>query len=176
MKHILNNLSEEEKNAIREQHTGGMKVMTENFNKLINSKLGDAKPLVSEQPVSRPPTRPSTSGTTTIPTTSFTNKTVNLYNDYQNTDFDKKVTIRQVRKMDSGRVHLYLDNDTKLLYNCLFKNYLKFQDKDSNETPVFNARLIIQLAKTFCATSSGGASVPNADFATNSSNTGEDFA
>jgi hypothetical protein len=49
MKHILNNLSEEEKNAIREQHIGGMKVMTENFSKLINSKLGDSKPLVSEQ-------------------------------------------------------------------------------------------------------------------------------
>jgi hypothetical protein len=49
MKHILNNLSEEEKNAIREQHTGGMKVMTENFSKLINSKLGDSKPLVNEQ-------------------------------------------------------------------------------------------------------------------------------
>jgi len=49
MKHILNNLSEEEKNSIREQHTGGMKVMTENFNKLLNSKLGDAKPLVNEQ-------------------------------------------------------------------------------------------------------------------------------
>ena len=31
MKHILNNISEEEKNAIREQHTGGMKVMTEKF-------------------------------------------------------------------------------------------------------------------------------------------------
>jgi hypothetical protein len=49
MKHILNNLSEQEKNAIREQHTGGMKVMTENFNKLLGSKLGDSKPLVSEQ-------------------------------------------------------------------------------------------------------------------------------
>ena len=49
MKHILNNLSEEEKNAIREQHTGGMKVMTENFNKLINSKLGDSKPLLEEE-------------------------------------------------------------------------------------------------------------------------------
>ena len=48
MKHILNNLTEEEKNSIREQHTGGMKVMTENFNKLLNSKLGDSKPLVSE--------------------------------------------------------------------------------------------------------------------------------
>jgi hypothetical protein len=45
MKHILNNLSEEEKNSIREQHKSGMKVMTENFNKLLNSKLGDVKPL-----------------------------------------------------------------------------------------------------------------------------------
>ena len=51
MKHILNNLTEEEKNSIREQHTGGMKVMTENFNKLINSKLGDSKPLVKEEEV-----------------------------------------------------------------------------------------------------------------------------
>jgi hypothetical protein len=51
MKHILNNLSEEEKNAIREQHAGGMKVMTENFSKLIKAKLGDSKPLVSEQTI-----------------------------------------------------------------------------------------------------------------------------
>ena len=57
MKHILNNLSEEEKNAIREQHAGGMKVMTENFSKLINAKLGDSKPLV-EQPQVPPPPRP----------------------------------------------------------------------------------------------------------------------
>ena len=49
MKHILNNMSEEEKNAIREQHTGGMKVMTENFSKLLNSKLGDSKPLLEEE-------------------------------------------------------------------------------------------------------------------------------
>jgi hypothetical protein len=48
MKHILNNLTEEEKNSIREQHTGGMKVMTENFNKLTNSKLGDLKPLTEQ--------------------------------------------------------------------------------------------------------------------------------
>ena len=49
MKHILNDLSEQEKNSIREQHTGGMKVMTESFSKLINSKLGDVKPMVNEQ-------------------------------------------------------------------------------------------------------------------------------
>jgi hypothetical protein len=48
MKHILNNLTEEEKNAIREQHAGGMKVITENFYRLLNSNLGDVRPL-SEQ-------------------------------------------------------------------------------------------------------------------------------
>ena len=48
MKHILNDLTEQEKNSIREQHTGGLKVMTESFSKLINSKLGDVK-VVSEQ-------------------------------------------------------------------------------------------------------------------------------
>ena len=55
MKHILNNLTEAEKNAIREQHTGGMKVMTEKFSKLTNSKLGDVKP-INEQilPASSP--------------------------------------------------------------------------------------------------------------------------
>ena len=49
MKHLLNNLTDIEKDSIRKQHTGGMKVMTENFSKLINSKLGDSKPLLSEQ-------------------------------------------------------------------------------------------------------------------------------
>jgi len=49
MKHILNNLTEEEKKSIREQHTGGIKIVNENFSKLINATLGDSKPLVSEQ-------------------------------------------------------------------------------------------------------------------------------
>lgn len=48
MKHLLNNLTEDEKNKIREQHKGGMKVMTENFSKLVNSKLGDVKPMLNE--------------------------------------------------------------------------------------------------------------------------------
>ena len=49
MKHILNNLTEQEKNAIREQHTGGMKVATDKFNQRLESKLGDVKPILSEQ-------------------------------------------------------------------------------------------------------------------------------
>tara|TARA_B110000503_G_scaffold31481_1_gene50814 strand:+ start:754 stop:1227 length:474 start_codon:yes stop_codon:yes gene_type:complete len=49
MKHLLNDLSEEERNSIREQHTGGMKVMTENFKKLINTKQGDVKTLLEQE-------------------------------------------------------------------------------------------------------------------------------
>ena len=49
MKHLLNDLTEKEKNSIREQHTGGMKVVTENFSKLINTKSGNVKPLVNER-------------------------------------------------------------------------------------------------------------------------------
>jgi hypothetical protein len=49
MKHLLNDLSEEEKNRIREQHTGGKKLVIENFDKLVNTKLGDAKPLLNEE-------------------------------------------------------------------------------------------------------------------------------
>jgi hypothetical protein len=48
MKHLLNDLSDEEKNNIREQHTGGKKIVIENFNKLVNTKLGDAKPFLNE--------------------------------------------------------------------------------------------------------------------------------
>jgi len=48
MKHLLNNLSTEEKNSILEQHKGGMNLMIENFNKLVSTKLGNVKPLVNE--------------------------------------------------------------------------------------------------------------------------------
>lgn len=56
MKHILNDLTEQEKNSIREQHTGGMKVMTESFSKLLNSKLGDVKPILEQSTTGNTPT------------------------------------------------------------------------------------------------------------------------
>jgi len=48
MKHLLNNLSEEEKNSIRGQHTGGMQVSNSRFNSLLENKLGNSKPLVEQ--------------------------------------------------------------------------------------------------------------------------------
>ena len=64
MKHLLNNMSSEEKNNIREQHTGGIKIGTSRFKSLLESTLGDVKPLVNEQaetkvagPIGLPPTQ-----------------------------------------------------------------------------------------------------------------------
>lgn len=48
MKHLLNNLSEKEKNQIREQHEGGMKLSIDNFKKLVETKSGDVKPYLKE--------------------------------------------------------------------------------------------------------------------------------
>jgi hypothetical protein len=55
MKHLLNDLSEEEKNRIREQHTGGKKFIIENFKKLVDTKLGDAKPFLNEEEMTGAP-------------------------------------------------------------------------------------------------------------------------
>ena len=49
MKHLLNNLSEEEKNSIREQHEGGMKLDTSRFRTLLENKSGNVKPLVENE-------------------------------------------------------------------------------------------------------------------------------
>jgi hypothetical protein len=180
MKHILNNLSEEEKNSIREQHTGGMKVMTENFNKLLNPKLGDSKPLTEQTTSVKPPTR--TSGSTGP--VSFDNKTVNLYSDVYNKKFYNKVTIKNLNKLPGGAVRINLTIKQFLSFSCLRKGKLQYVDPSlSPATPegateyfLYNNSLTTQLEKTFCSVSSGGTTVPKADFAANLSNTGADFA
>jgi len=49
MKHLLNDLTEQEKNSIREQHTEKIRIDTSKFSKLVNTKSGDAKPFINEQ-------------------------------------------------------------------------------------------------------------------------------
>ena len=48
MKHLLNDMPDWERNSIREQHEGGMKIDVSRFKKLMETKLGDAKPLINE--------------------------------------------------------------------------------------------------------------------------------
>jgi hypothetical protein len=48
MKHLLNDMSQEEMNSIREQHVGGKKITVENFSDMVNKKLGEVPTLISE--------------------------------------------------------------------------------------------------------------------------------
>lgn len=48
MKHLLNNISDEEKNKIREQYTGGIKISTNQFKKLTETRQGIINPLLEE--------------------------------------------------------------------------------------------------------------------------------
>lgn len=57
MKHLLNNISQEEKNRILEQHSGGKKVTIKNFNELVSKRLGEVKSyLMKEQDENTKPT------------------------------------------------------------------------------------------------------------------------
>ena len=49
MKHLLNDMSQEERNRILEQYSGGKTIDTSRFKFLLESKLGEVKPLISEQ-------------------------------------------------------------------------------------------------------------------------------
>lgn len=49
MKHLLNDLSDYERKRILEQYENSLLVETRKFNKLMNSKMGDVKPLLHEQ-------------------------------------------------------------------------------------------------------------------------------
>lgn len=48
MKHLLNDISQDIKKSILEQHSGGMKINNGNFSKLLNKKRGSVNPLISE--------------------------------------------------------------------------------------------------------------------------------
>ena len=68
MKHLLNNISQEEKNRILEQHRGGKSIDTTRFKVLLESSMGNVKPLIYEDDVTTQtttlaPTRTQTTGT-----------------------------------------------------------------------------------------------------------------
>jgi hypothetical protein len=192
MKHLLNNLSEEEKNAIREQHTGGMKVVTENFKKLIETKSGDVKPLVNEQKtwtdnldldlnipgkkLDPSKVNPKPTAKTTSPTpkpTTYTNKTVNLYLDEKNTEFSEMVTIKSEPQIQSnGNVVMSIDKLRIMTFNCQSTRLLV-----SNATHIlYNTKLTNSLKNNFCSKSSSGTVVPKSDFVSVDTTSDENFA
>ena len=194
MKHILNDLTEQEKNSIREQHTGGMKVMTESFSKLINSKLGDVKPLVSEQTL---PSSGTTSGeTTTNPFKNpdllkkFVGKQFNVYND-EDEDTSRKGLALDPSKGQANDTFeiknayydairdvifdIVLKNETESLslllgpktasFSCRYPDTLLIKT-DNDEYLVASPSLTKELKQTFCTVGSYGKLVPKVDYPT----------
>jgi hypothetical protein len=49
MKHLLNDLSNSERNRILEQYENSILVETNNFNRLLKAKSGNVKPLINER-------------------------------------------------------------------------------------------------------------------------------
>ena len=49
MKHLLNNISQEDKNRILEQHRGGKSIDTTRFKVLLESTMGNVKPLIIKE-------------------------------------------------------------------------------------------------------------------------------
>jgi len=87
MKHILNDISQEEKNRILEQHSGGKTIDTTKFKRLLESTLGNVKPLISEQDT-------ATTQTTTVTTPTDQNT--------QNANVDTTNWIKTIAYVDSG--------------------------------------------------------------------------
>ena len=190
MKHILNDLSEQEKNSSRDQHTGGMKVMTERFSKLINSKLGDVKPLVSEQTF---PSSGTTSGTTSGETTTNPFKDQSLLNKYvgkqfntysiedkenitgfgKNTELGNNFGTFKIKNAYFGPNHdvvFDLEGGVTATFECKF-DYLGLTYKEEQHwTKAAAPSLIKELKQTFCTKGMNkgmnNQSVPKVDYPT----------
>lgn len=153
-------MSEEEKNLIRQQHTGGMKVNTERFNKLIESKSGDVKPLISEQ---------SSFLNSLIKSAPLVGETVNFYSDPENKKLiQSQKKIKNVKKNgDMVLIDIDMDNKpTTLTWKCT-SNEFKTPPTTGMDTSItmYNTNLNNVLQKTYCEKSAGGVNVPQATFA-----------
>jgi hypothetical protein len=113
MKHLLNDMSFEERQNIREQHTGGMKVMSDSFRRLVNGKLGDSKPLVSEQVTGDTPTTVTGGGG---------------FVDREKVDVINGVQIPKNQLGSDGKPETYI--------NKLLKSYGKLNFKDDKGTVI----------------------------------------
>ena len=128
-----------------------------------------------------PSTTPAVKPPTPAPI-SFTNKSIDIYEDAKHTKFYRKIRIKSTNVSPNGEVILTIraDGDEYLKFKCSNRTSFEYFDRgeDTSEytATVFNTTVTAQLAKTYCTVSSGGASVPKADYTVNSSNTAKNFA
>ncbi len=49
MKHLMNDMSDEDKDKIRKQHDGGMKIDNKKFKSMVDKKLGHVDPYKKDE-------------------------------------------------------------------------------------------------------------------------------
>lgn len=179
MKHLLNDMTEKEKNAIREQHTDRIKIDTSRFKSLMESKLGDVKTLVEQ---------PTNNGMSTMFDLFPADKSINFYLDSGNTKFIGQGKVNQLAtRLDKDNLRIIVNFDSKdataiedswfqgtvgLIFKCFNQDNGFIIDRGAENfgqgkdlKNIYNKNFSDFLKKQFCAKSSSGVSVPKADFA-----------
>ena len=174
MKNILNNMSEEEKRAILEQHSGGKKFNTEKFSTLLEAKLGDVKPLTEQNT----PTPTNTGTTPTQKTTTLgyvtgdlEGKTVNFYLDKDNKEYLFTAKISKIVKSEifiEVQMIVSSSQEGSTQHSTIASYYFDCERKGflipGNDVVYYSTNFANELTKRFCDVSSGGVQVPAADF------------
>ena len=183
MKNLFNDISQDEKNRILEMHSAKKNVISEQGIQQIPDFGAETQPSPTPKPSPKP---------TPI---SLVGKTVNLYRDKDETKIFNNIKIKDVKQGGS------FGNNTKFTINyengagasLMFKcgesdgtptNALEYLNRegvaipvvqmgggDSSENYLYNSKFVSSLKQQYCTTSSGGSSVPKADFAMNNQST-----
>lgn len=172
MKHILNNIPQEEKNRILEQHRGGKSIDTTRFKALLESTMGNVKPLISEEdaPVGTPQTKPTTgkgvqpaNQTTTTMTEPINISKVAVYSDPETTKVLTNIDIDEDSVTLEGNTVSFRYNRAGAKeygigkHDCNTKNEMYFDGKPLSGTMYISDKRVDTL-KSKCASNQGYAS------------------
>ena len=182
MKHLLNNISQEEKNRILEQHRGGKSIDTTRFKALLESSMGNVKPLISEDDVTTQTTTldPTRTQTTKVANTQqgqelYKNPTTGVYGDTSNwvkvIAFSDEATTQALTNIEINPQMIGLEgNNVKFTYriagksvdgtgtfDCNSKNSMHFDGKPLTGTLYISDKRVDTL-KSKCGSNQGYAS------------------
>lgn len=178
MKNLFNDISQDEKNRILEMHSAKKNVISEQYTMPLpntgNPLLGRTRPTPTPRPR---PNKPSGAVNVPQPKKVVEGMTVNLYNDYGQSQQPERHTIVKIKE-NNGMVELQLDKDAelslsapKLVFKCGDNNMEMSSNVMDTGKRVYNKELVKSLQNQFCMTNKQGTTVPKADFAMNNKST-----
>lgn len=169
MKNLFNDISQDEKNRILEMHSAKKNIISEQ-----NPFSGQPS---RTRPTPTPTPKPSGAVNVPQPKKVVEGMTVNLYNDYGQSQQPERHTIVKIKE-NNGMVELQLDKDAelslsapKLVFKCGDNNMEMTSNVMDTGKRVYNKELVKSLQNQFCMTNKQGTTVPKADFAMNNQST-----